>query len=133
MSSGVRALRYHVKYFSLYSIYSDSCTVLGELFSMTNRWSIFSNAEVRHPASTSLTIDLRQMEISELRNATKGKEPNLLDMMVKTSVPEREEVIVDHIIHPLDQDLIHLLQKVVTRDIPLLDRYLDESLRDNVQ
>ena len=73
------------------------------------------------------------MEISELRNATKSKELNLLDMMVKTSVPEREEVIIDHIIHPLDQDLIHLLQKFVTRDTPLLDRYFDESLRDNVQ
>lgn len=73
------------------------------------------------------------MEVSELRNATKGKELHLLDMMVKTSVPEREEVIVDHAIHPLDQDLIHVLQKVVTRGIPLLDRYLDESLGDNIQ
>ena len=59
--------------------------------------------------------------------------PNSLDILVKTSVPKAKEVVIDHIIDPLGQDIIHLLQEVVTGAIPPFGRFLDESLRDDVQ
>ena len=57
---------------------------------------------------------------------------NSLDILIKTSVPKAKEVIIDYIIDPLDQDIIHTLQEVMTGVIPLFGRYLDESLRDYV-
>jgi hypothetical protein len=100
---------------------------------MVNRWSIFLNAEARRSASTSLTIVLQQTQVSELRNATKRKEPNPLDVMMKTSVPETEEVIVEHLAHLVGQNVIHVFQKTVTRGIPPFGGCLDESLRNDVQ
>lgn len=58
--------------------------------------------------------------------------PNSLDILIKTSVPKAKEVIIDYIIDPLDQDIIHPLQEVVTGISPLFGGYLDESLSDNV-
>ena len=59
--------------------------------------------------------------------------PDSLDILMKTSVPKTEEVIINDIIDLLGQDIIHHVQEVVTRAIPLFGRFLDESLRDNVQ
>ena len=52
---------------------------------------------------------------------------------MKTSVPETEEVVIEHLGRPLGQDIVYILQKAVGRGIPPFGRCLDESLRDNVQ
>lgn len=43
------------------------------------------------------------------------------------------EAVIGHLIDLPGQDIIHILQEVVTRVIPLFGRYLDEPFRDNVQ
>lgn len=59
--------------------------------------------------------------------------PNSLDILMKASIPETKEVIIDNSIDLLGQDGVYVLQEVMTRVIPLFGRYLDDSLRDDVQ
>ena len=56
-------------------------------------------------------------------------ELNLLDPLMKTSILKRVEAVIEHRIDLHNEDIIHLLQQVVTRDIPLYGGFLDESLR----
>jgi hypothetical protein len=60
-------------------------------------------------------------------------ELNSLYTLIKTSILEKVEVGIDHLIDLLGQDIIHCLQQVVTWDIPLFGGYRDEPLRDNIQ
>jgi len=48
---------------------------------------------------------------------------------MKPSILERVEVVIGHLIDLLGQDIVHILQQIVTRGIPLCGGSLDESLR----
>jgi len=48
---------------------------------------------------------------------------------MKTSILKRVEAFIGHLIDLLGQDIIHLLQQIVTRGIPLISGSLDEPLR----
>ena len=48
---------------------------------------------------------------------------------MKASILKRVEAVVEHRIDLHGQDIIHLLQQVVTRSIPLNGGSLDKSLR----
>ena len=48
---------------------------------------------------------------------------------MKTSILKRVEAVVEHRIDLHDQDIVYLLQQVVTRGIPLYGGPLDQSLR----
>lgn len=48
---------------------------------------------------------------------------------MKSSILERVEVAIGHLIDLLGQDIVHLLQQTVTRGIPLCGGSLDKSLR----
>ena len=61
------------------------------------------------------------------------RELDSLDGLMKTPVLKRVEAVIHHLVYLPDQGVIHLLQQVVTRVIPLFGGYLYESLRDNVQ
>lgn len=61
------------------------------------------------------------------------KDLNSLNALVKAPVPKTVEMVIGHFVDFPDQDIVHLPQQVMTRVTPLLGRYLDESLRNNVR
>ena len=59
------------------------------------------------------------------------KKVNPLYSVVETSVNEGSEMVFNHPIHPLNQDRVLRLKKVMTRVSPLFNRLLDEPPGDN--
>ena len=52
---------------------------------------------------------------------------------MKAPVPKVVEAFVDHPVDLPSQDIVHLLQQVMTGSVPLLGGRLDKSLCDDVQ